>query len=91
MKLKLDVNYSEEELKFIKEHNCDILSEVKLSKTDFTGSEYPQRMFKYGSTYIAEIYEDESGELVWAVLSKWKGRYHFSSVYDSLWLLEQGL
>lgn len=28
MKFKLDVNYSEEELKFIKKHNCEILPEI---------------------------------------------------------------
>lgn len=53
MVFKLDVNYSEEELKFIREHNCNIPDEIKLSKTD----EYLRRVFQYGSTYIAEILE----------------------------------
>lgn len=57
MVFKLDVNYSEEELKFIREHNCNILDEIKLSKTDFSGNEYPRRVFQYGSAYIAEILE----------------------------------
>lgn len=46
---------------------------------------------KYGGIYIAEIYDDESAELVWAVLPKRRDIYHFSSVYDSLSSLEQGL
>jgi hypothetical protein len=57
MVFKLDVNYSEEELKFIREHNCSIPDEIKLSKTDFSGNEYPRRVFQYGSAYIAEILE----------------------------------
>ena len=57
MVFKLDVNYSEEELKFIREHNCSILDEIKLSKTDFSGNEYPRRVCQYGSAYIAEILE----------------------------------
>lgn len=57
MVFKLDVNYSEEELKFIREHNYNILDEIKLSKTDFSGNEYPRRVFQYGSAYIAEILE----------------------------------
>lgn len=54
-------------------------------------NEIPQRMLEYGGTYIAEIYDDESGKRIWGVLSKWKGVYHFSSYYDSLEALEQGL
>lgn len=57
MVFKLDVNYSEEELKFIREHNCSIPDEIKLSKTDFSGNEYPRRVFQYGSAYITEILE----------------------------------
>ena len=57
MVFKLDVNYSEEELKFIREHNYNILDEINLSKTDFSGNEYPRRVFQYGSAYIAEILE----------------------------------
>ena len=89
--IQVNVNYSEEELRFIKEHNCDIVSQIKLSKIDFSGSEYPRRMLKYDGTYIAEILDNERDELVWAVLSKWKGVYHFSSIYDGLSSLEQGL
>ena len=48
-------------------------------------------MFNYGGTYIAEIIDDETGKLVWAVLSKWNGIYHFSTYYDCLETLEQGL
>ena len=91
MKFIFDTNYSEEELHFFAEHNCTILSEIILSKTDFSESEAPRRMFNYGGTYIAEIIDDETGNLVWAVLSKWKGVYHFSTYYDCLEALEQGL
>lgn len=82
MKFKLDTNYSEE-LKFTKQHNCEILFEIKLSKVDLLKNEMPRRMLKYGRTYIAEIIDGESHEQIWAVLSKWKGIYHFSSYYDS--------
>ena len=30
-----------------------------------------------GGVYIAEIMDDETSSLVWAVLQKWKGIYHF--------------
>ncbi len=46
---------------------------------------------QYGGAYVAEIIDDETNDLVWAVLSKWKGVYHFSGYYDSLEALEQGL
>lgn len=91
MKFKLDIHYSEKELKFIRKHNCDIFSEIKLSKTNFSDNEIPRRLLKYGCTYIAEIRNDEGDNLIWAVLSKWKGIYHFSSYYDSLESLEHGL
>lgn len=48
-------------------------------------------MFKYGNEYIAEIYDNESNEIVWSVLIKWKGVYSFSSYYDDLEVLEQNL
>ena len=91
MSFKLDTNYSEEELQFISEHDCKILSEITLSKTNFSPYEIPRRMFNYGGTYIAEIIDDETNSPVWAVLSKWKGVYHFSTYYSSLERLEQGL
>lgn len=90
MKFKLDTHYSEEELKFVKKHNCEILSEIKLSKVDLLENEVPRRMLKYGGTYITEIIDDESDEQIWVVLSKWKGIYYFSSYYDNLESLEQG-
>ncbi len=91
MKVKFNTDYSVEELKFFKEHNCEILSEISLSKTNFKESEVPQRMFKYGGVYIAEIMDDETNNFVWAVLSKQKAIYHFSAYYDCLEALEQGL
>ena len=91
MKFKLDTNYSEEELELLKEHNCEVLSEIKLSKTNFSQYEVPRRMFKYGGTYIAEIIDDETKNLVWAVLSKWKGVYRFSYYCDCLETLAESL
>lgn len=41
MKFIFDTNYSEEELEFIKENNGVILSEIKLSKTNFSENENP--------------------------------------------------
>ena len=49
---------------------------------DLSEHEIPRRMFKYGSEYIGEILDDESNKLVWAVLSKWKGVYYFSTYYE---------
>ena len=91
MKFRFSVDYSEEELQFLTAHDCEILSEIRLSKTRFAESETPVRMFRYGGTYIAEVFDEESNCPVWAVLSKWKGVYHFPAYFDSLEALEQGL
>lgn len=91
MKIKLNITYTKKELIFLKEHHCKILSEINLSKTSFSDDEIPRRMFKYGGTYITEIIDDETNSLMWAVLSKRKGTYHFSGYYDCLEALEQGL
>lgn len=91
MKFRLNTNYSEEELQFFKEHNCKILSEINLPKTNFSEYEVPRRMFNYGGAYIAEIIDEETDKLVWAVLVKGKRTYHFSTYYDCLEALEQGL
>ena len=91
MKFVLDTNYSAEELNVLESLGCEVLSEIKLSKTYFSEYEIPRRMFRYGGTYIAEIMDDETEGLVWAVLSKWKGIYHFSACSDSLEAIIQGL
>ena len=91
MKFVLDTNYSAEELNVLESLGCEVLSEIKLSKTNFSEYEIPRRMFRYGGTYIAEIIDDETEGLVWAVLSKWKGIYHFSACNDSLEAIIQGL
>ncbi|MDE5557242.1 MAG: hypothetical protein K2J32_06045 [Ruminococcus sp.] len=91
MKFILNTDYSEEELKWLKENNCKILSEIKLSRTNFSENEVPRRMFKYGGAYIGEVFDDEYNEFIWAVLSKWKKVWHFCDYYDSLDSLEQGL
>lgn len=91
MKFVLDTNYSAEELNVLESLGCEVLSEIKLSKTNFSEYEIPRRMFRYGGTYIAEIIDDETEGRVWAVLSKWKGIYHFSACSDSLETIIQGL
>lgn len=91
MRFQFDTNYTEKELQFLEKHHCKILSEIILSKTNFSESEIPRRMFHYYGTYIGEIIDDENDELVWAVLSKWKGVYHWSALYSDLQSLEQGL
>lgn len=64
MKFIFNTDYSEEELKWLEEHNCQILSEIKLSRTNFKENEIPRRMFIYYTTYIGEIFDDEDNELV---------------------------
>lgn len=91
MKYILDIDYSEEEHRVLENNNCEVISEIKLLKTDFTEKEIPRRMIKYGGQYIAEIIDTETDEVVWAVLSKWKGVWHFSSYYDSLENMIQGI
>lgn len=91
MKFRFDTNYTEEEMLFLEYHHCEILSEIKLSKTNFSECEIPRRMFQYGDSYIGEIIDEENDELAWAVLSKWKGVYHWSEIYPDLKSLEQGL
>ena len=88
---RLDINYSEEERYFLEVNDCEIISEIKLSKTNFSDKEIPRRMIKYGGMYIAEIVDDETEGIVWAVLSRWKGVWHFSSYYDSLESMIQGI
>ena len=87
MVIKLSTDYSEEELAFLKENNCEILSEIKLPNS--FDLELPKRMFVYGGSYIGEI-EDDDG-LVWSVLSKFKGKYRWSECYSDLKTLEDGI
>ena len=87
MKFLLNTEYMTEELAFIEENHCEILSEIELSKTAFT--ETPRRMIRYCGTYIAEI--EDHGELCWAVLGKWKGKYHFSLYFPDLESMKEGL
>lgn len=91
MTFTLDTVYSAQEQRFIELHNCEIISRIKLSKTDFSDTEIPKRMIKYGGEYIAEIFDDETNEPVWAVLSEWKGVWRFTSVYESLENMAEGL
>ncbi|MDE7193759.1 MAG: hypothetical protein K2O14_07280 [Oscillospiraceae bacterium] len=91
MKYKLSTDYTAEEIGFLARNNCEILSEIRLGKTDFSDNETPRRMFRYGGEYIAEIIDGESGETVWAVLSKFKGVYRFTAYYSDLSSLRNGL
>lgn len=91
MRYRLNTDYTADEMDFIARNNCVILSEIKLGRTDFSSNETPRRMFVYGGEYIAEIIDDESGEPVWAVLSKYKGVYRFTAYYGDLSALENGL
>lgn len=45
-------------------------------------------MFVYGGAYIGEI-KDEDG-LMWSVLSKFKGNYHWGECYEDSGALEDG-
>lgn len=91
MKFKLNTVYTAEETSFLERNNCEILTEIKLGKTDFHDNEIPRRMFRYGGDYIAEIIDDESGESVWVVLSKFKGVYRLTAYYSDFSALENGL
>ncbi len=91
MKFIFSTEYSEEELKWLEEHNCKIMSEIKLSRTNFKENEIPRRMFNYGGMYIGEIFDEEYNQFIWGVLSKWKKVYHFSDCYHSLEALDEGL
>ena len=46
MKYILETTFNEEELNFIDKYKCEILSEIKLSKTNFTENEIPRRIIK---------------------------------------------
>lgn len=87
----MDSDYTKEELLFLEKYDCEILSEIKLSRTNFSENEIPKRIFKYGGEYIAEIIDDESNQFIWGILSKWKGIWHIREYYDSLESLEEGL
>ena len=86
MKIELSTEYSEAELVFLEKHNCEILSEIKLP--DNFEFELPKRMFVYYGSKIGEIL-DEDG-LVWSVLNKFKGKYHWDTCYEDLQALEDG-
>ena len=80
MKFHFDTNYTDEEMAFIKKNNCEILSEIKLSKVAFT--ENPRRMINYSGTYVAEVCEEDTGELCWAVLTRNRKGFHDFAMYS---------
>lgn len=82
MKIKLSTEYSERELDFLKKHNCEILSEIKLP--NYFNDDIPLRMFIYYGSYIGEI-KDEDG-LVWASL----GKRGWGECYENLESLVEG-
>ncbi|MGN0649446.1 MAG: hypothetical protein ACI4KM_03340 [Oscillospiraceae bacterium] len=84
MKYKLETTFNKEELFFIDEYKCEILSEIKLSKTKFKENEIPRRIIKYCGTYIAEIFDDEDNQFMWAILSKYKGIWSYSYCFETL-------
>lgn len=91
MKYALETTFNEEELIFIEENKCEILSEIKLSKTKFKENQTPRRIIKYGGMYIAEIIDDEDNQFMWAVLSKYKGFWHYSYCYETLEDMRDGI
>lgn len=90
MKFIFNTDYSEEELKWLDEHNCKIMSEIKLSRTNFKENGIPRRMFKYGGAYIGEILDSEYNEFMWGVLTKWRKVWCFYDFYESLDALYEG-
>ncbi len=74
MTFRFDTHYNEEELKFIQERECRILSDITLTRIAFTAK--PRRMLDYGGTYLAEIYDEESDDLRWAVLTTNRRGFH---------------
>lgn len=91
MKYILETTFNEEELNFIDKYKCEILSEIKLSKTNFTENEIPRRIIKYCGTYIAEIIDDEDNQLIWAALTKYKGLWHYSCYYETLEVMRDSI
>lgn len=87
MVIKLSTDYSDEEWAFIYEHGCEVLSEIKLP--NWFNCAAPLRMFVYGGCYVGEI--DDEDKLVWAVLSKFRGRFQWGELYGDLKALEDGL
>jgi len=41
--------------------------------------------------YIAEIIDDEDNQFMWAVLSKYKGFWHYSYCYETLEDMRDGI
>lgn len=82
MVIRLCTDYSDEERAFLHENGCKVLSEIKLP--NYFNCAVPRRMFVYGGSYIGEI---EDG-LVWALLSKFRGRFQWSECYADLKTLE---
>lgn len=81
MKIKLSTEYSEKELDFLKKHNCEILSEIKLP--NYFNDDIPLRMFIYYGSYIGEI---KDGGLVWSAL----GKQGWGECYENLESLVEG-
>ena len=59
-----------------------------------TASQSTVTSYNSNQNYVAsqtEIVDDETEGIVWAVLSNWKGIWHFSSYYDSLESMIEGI
>ncbi len=86
LKIKLNTEYTPEETEFLHEHGCETLSEIKLPNC--FDREIPKRVFIYGGAYIGEIKDGD--RFVWAVLSKFKGKYLWGECYSDLKALGEG-
>lgn len=54
MRFQFNTAYTEEELQFLEQHHCEILSGIILSKTNFSEYEMPRRMFQYYGTLLVK-------------------------------------
>lgn len=98
MKFILNTDYDEDEMRFITQHDCEILSEVTLKSVAFTENDTPRRMIKYCGELIAEVVDEEDGSLVWSVLRRggrragaYKNKWYCGDIYEDLWSMAEGL
>lgn len=61
----------------------------KIQRNKFPEYAPPEIMIAFGGTYIAKTVID--GERVWAVVSKYKGRFYYETYADTLEVLLAGL
>ena len=88
---KLDKSYADNMTNIVRQTYGIDVKVSSISKVNFSEYEIPRRIFRYYGDYIAEIIDNGTNRPVWAVLSKWKGVWHFPAYFDSLQTLEQSL